>query len=645
MKKKKTLRTLFFKNLMIVFLIPFILILATIFYYSYTKIEKENEAKEKTYIQMLSKEIEKNLEKYMSVVTLSASRPEIVSLDYTQAEPYLKSLIEQVGKDEWSHFLFTNANGTAQAHSEGEDVHGVSLRFDEIYLAPWEAGTTTVCQPAVSKETQRAVIGISTPIYRGEKKVGVFAGYIWLESISSILNDYAYTDNSYVFLINKDGTIAAHPDQSMVLNTKWDKTMEEAGYSYAYADIEGMDLSICVAAPLRESMSLLYGISIFLIISFAVMVMAGIAGSAYMSAKTASIITWIQGQLHKLTEGDMKLSDRKLSYGRAKEIIQLKAEVFELADTMSSIMGNLQSQSEQLYRVVSGLTKKTQKSSSRIKNMEGSSLHLADSIREISGSTKEVCTIADENLQLAKSIYVSASEGERQAGDMLNRVEHSLQELAERQTNTTATIENIRSALYSSMEESKKTKRIQLLTREILDITEQTNLLALNASIEAARAGDSGKGFQVVAQEMSKLAQSCTKVAENIGDLSKTVLSAVENLETDAGELLSYVDGPIQTYYESMNHHMNIYNQDTVVMDRMMHQFKENARILETAFEETNHKMDEMAVIMEREQENMEEIADHTTRLSAYMDEIAEETGLCNQVSDELRQQVNLYLK
>lgn len=645
MPKKKNLRNLFFKNLMIVFLIPFTLILATIFYYSYTKIEKENEVKEKTYIQMLGKEIERTLEKYTAIVTLSATRPEIVSLDYTQAEPYLISLINQVGKDEWSHFLFTNANGTAQAHSEGKDVHGVSMRFDEIYLAPWEADSTIICQPAISKETQRAVIGISTPIYRDEKKVGVFAGYIWLESISSHLNDYQYTDNSYVFLINADGTISAHPDQSQVLATKWDSSMEEKNYSYTYTDIAGTDLTICVVAPISESMSLLYGISVFLILSFVVMVIAGIAGSAYMSGKTVSIITWIQGQLHKLTEGDMKLKDKKLSYGRAKEIIQLKTEMFQLADTMGDIMGNLQSESEQLYRVVSGLTKKTQESNGSIKNMENRSFHLTDNIRAISDSTKEVRVIADDNLQLVKSIYVSASEGERQASDMLKRVEHSLQEAGDRQLHTTTMIQTIRTALHSSMEESKKTKRIQSLTNEILDITEQTNLLALNASIEAARAGDSGKGFQVVAQEMGKLAHSCSGVAEKIKDLSETVLSAVENLETDAGELLSYVDGPIQSYYESVNQYMNSYNRDTVIMDEMMRQFRENASVLETAFEETNQNMNEMVVIMEKEQESMEEIASHTTRLSDYMGDIAKDTELCNQVSDRLRQQVNLFLK
>jgi hypothetical protein len=84
--------------------------------------------------------------------------------------------------------------------------------------------------------------------------------------------------------------------------------------------------------------------------------------------------------------------------------------------------------------------------------------------------------------------------------------------------------------LEKAIEESKVVEQIDVLTGSIMQITSQTNLLALNAAIEAARVGDVGKGFSVVAEEIRKLAEQSKDTVIEIQNISTKVTESVQNL-------------------------------------------------------------------------------------------------------------------
>ena len=120
MRKRKSLKIALFRDLTFTFLIPFFLVLLTIFFYILASVERETEQKNTIYAQQLSSQMQTELEKYVSIVETAAMQEAVISLDYTQAEPYLQALLAKEGTDVWSHFLIANQYGTEQAHTDGK---------------------------------------------------------------------------------------------------------------------------------------------------------------------------------------------------------------------------------------------------------------------------------------------------------------------------------------------------------------------------------------------------------------------------------------------------------------------------------------------------------------------------------------------
>ena len=165
---------------------------------------------------------------------------------------------------------------------------------------------------------------------------------------------------------------------------------------------------------------------------------------------------------------------------------------------------------------------------------------------------------------------------------------------------TGSRVSEILKVLNSAIEDSKSVDKVNSLTNDILSISGQTDLLALNASIEAARAGDSGRGFMVVAEEIRLLAEDSKAAANRIQDINRVVTDAVHNLARNANNLVLYLN-------ESILPELGNFVQSGV-------QYRENASYIENV---------------------MNEFTDKTDRLKQTMDEIASSINSITQAIDE----------
>ncbi|NWG86817.1 MAG: methyl-accepting chemotaxis protein [Hydrogenophilaceae bacterium] len=170
----------------------------------------------------------------------------------------------------------------------------------------------------------------------------------------------------------------------------------------------------------------------------------------------------------------------------------------------------------------------------------------AASVEEMSASIVSVADGAEEVRQLANSSLESTQEGNEKVSELIGEIDM---------------VETAMNDIASSVREFvQNAALITNMTQQVKDIADQTNLLALNAAIEAARAGEQGRGFAVVADEVRKLAEKSARAASEIDGVTQTlnqkstsVESAINAGHSSLTSSLEFVESVAMTLAEA-NH-------------------------------------------------------------------------------------------
>ncbi len=357
--------------------------------------------------------------------------------------------------------------------------------------------------------------------------------------------------------------------------------------------------------------------------------------------KISREVTDIIGNIEK-REGDLTA---RIYTRSASELVYIINGINHFIETLQVIMREVKSGVNVLNSSTETVTRKLNSSNSNVQSTSAAMEELSASMQSVSEMVSSMNTQVIDVKSSTDEINSEASDGCDTASGIKKEADEIKQHVTERKRSMNEKMSELSAVLAKSLEDSKKVKEIDKLTKNILDIAEQTNLLAVNASIEAARAGQAGKGFAVVAAEVSSLAANSKQTANNIQKISKEVTSAVGELAENSQKVLEFINTDVMDDYDAFVETGDKYENTADTMHEILTSFKEKADHLNyvmsdmaNAVDSITNSVSESSQAIKMSADNTMEIVGEMNGISEAMDKNVEVTGKLNEATDKFIQ-------
>lgn len=357
--------------------------------------------------------------------------------------------------------------------------------------------------------------------------------------------------------------------------------------------------------------------------------------------KTQKEITDIIEDIDK-REGDLT---RRVSVHANQEVAAVGNGINVFMDKLQDIFKVIVNNSTRMESVVGEVRDSVVTSNSSVSDLSALTEELSATMEEMSANASLINTNTESVKQEVDQIAERTSEINAYTREMKEHADSMEASARENMESTGAKVNEILTVLNQAIEDSKSVNQVNSLTDDILNIASQTNLLALNASIEAARAGEAGRGFSVVATEISQLAAASQEAANRIQQINRVVTEAVGNLTEHSNGLVQYMNDSILPEFEAFVDAGSAYREKATHIETSMGDFTEKTEVLKKTMAEIADSINTIAHAIEEGVKGVSSAADSTQVLVGDMEDITRHMDENQHIAADLKRETEVFKK